>query len=168
MAEIEEVIEVFEDADEGIGDEAEGDDVPEDEREEFEEEAESAKEEVGKLGKVVDFFKSIDWPQVLKKFVLFVVEQAAIGAILFGVNLALNKLILNKKDTAQNKVRKAKVAALSKLLKDLSDESKQLSDWLKKHEKDTVTLDGILIPLPDIFTKYTGSIEQVSVMQKPV
>ena len=159
MAEFDGVLEVIDEVDESL----EEDSVrPEDEIPGEEKEIEWGREEVGKLRKAVEYFKSIRYSYWMKTAAIFFAKQAAIGAILFGVMYGLKKFMaLFGNDTAENKAKKAKLDGLIKIVKDISNTSKELSAWLKKHENDTVTLDGIQVPLPDIFIKYTKPIEQV-------
>ncbi len=56
----------------------------------------------------------------------------------------------------------AKIKALSALLSDINTTSKSLTEWLKAHQSDSITLDGISMPLIDIFTKYTTEMQKVS------
>ena len=166
----EEAIEVIEEVEEGINAEAEAaaeDGLSAEEVEELEAEAAAARENVSTLGKVVDFMKSLEIPETLKTFGKFVVKNAAIGAIFFGVNLALSKLVKvdgqKGGDSKAAKAKYAKMTALSTLLDDISKTSKTTMDWLQAHQKDTITLDGIQVPLIDIFSKYTVPMGDVSV-----
>ncbi len=170
MAEIfEEAGELLGDADEGIeGEAADADELPEEEREEFEEEAKEASENVDKLKEVTSKLKELDIPQMLKKFAKFIVEQAAIGAIFYGVSMVLKKLTASggSGNTEANKKKLAQSKALSALIQDLTDTSNTLVKWLKEKQKVTVTLHGefgdIVVPLVDLFTKYTDQIQTVS------
>ena len=162
--------EVFADAEEGIeaeGAEAEEEGLSEKELEKMKADVAEVKDSVSAMKKDLQDLKALQKPPILKRFVKFVAENVAIGAILFGTNVVLNKLFAKStgSEKAEQKQKVDKINALSKLIKDLSDVSKTLTHWLTAHEKDTVTLDGIPIPLPDIFTKYTGKIESVSFLQ---
>ncbi len=165
MAEFEEAAELLGEADEGVdGEAADADELPEEEREEFEEEAKEASENVEELGGITKKLKDLDIPQLLKKFAVFVVEQAAIGAIFYGISLVLKKLTSSGGggDSAANKQKLAKTKALSALIQDLTNTSNVLVKWLKEKQDVRVTLDGIQIPLVDLFTKYTDTIQTVS------
>lgn len=161
--------EVFADAEEGIA--AEGEEAEEglsdEQLEKMKADVAEVKDSVSEMKKDLQDLKSLQKPPILKRFVKFVAENVAIGAILYGTNVVLNKLSAKStgSEKAGQKQKLDKINALSKLIQDLSNVSKTLTNWLTAHEKDTVTLEGIPIPLPDIFTKYTGKIESVSLLQ---
>jgi len=172
MAEFEAIAEFSEEAEAGFDDaaaeDAEGaEDLDPEEEEELEEEVDEAKESSSKLQKVINSLKEIDVVAVLKKFGIFVAQQATIGVVFYGVGLALNKIMKQmktdsggQKDLSQ-KLKKTK--ALSTLITDISTISNTLTDWLKAHKSDTITIDGdITVPLTDIFIKYTTRMEAVS------
>lgn len=168
MAEvIEEIGEFAEEAEEGFDEAAEAEDLSPEEEEEIQEELKEAKVSAGRMQKVIDSLKSIDVPQVLKSFTKFIAKQAAIAVVFSGVNIILRKLIEQGKVSGQSKENQQKLAktkALSALFDDISTTSNTLTDWLKDHQKDTITLDGIQIPLTDVFYKYTEKMETVSSM----
>ncbi len=85
--------EMFEEAGELLGDvdevieglAADADYLPEEEREEFEDEAREAIRNVDELKHFTSNLRQLDIrPQMVKKFAMFIAEQAAIGAIFLG------------------------------------------------------------------------------------
>ncbi|XP_022100804.1 uncharacterized protein LOC110984689 [Acanthaster planci] len=166
----EEAIEVIEAAEEAIGNEAEAAEeagLDEEELEEVEKEVAEVKENVSKLGKVAEYLKSLEIPQTLLKFTKFVVKNAAVGAIFYGVTVALTKLSQPSSSGGSSsggsqaaKTKYNKINALSSLIAELTDISQTVTDWLKGHQDDTITLDGISVPLIDIFSKYTTKMGQ--------
>ena len=167
MAEFAEAGAIIDDAGEGIGGETENgaeDELSEEDQEELEEEVTEAKENVSKLSKVVKSIRELDIPAVLKKFSMFVIQQAAIGAVLFGVNIALKKIFSSSSGTEKQQAAEKlkKINSLSTLIADLNKISNELLKWLKAQKSTTVVIDGIQLPLPEIFTTYTKSIESVS------
>ncbi len=166
MAEIfGEAEEIFFDADEGIeGEVADDGELTEEEKEELEEEAKEASENIDKLKNVVSKLKELDVPQMLRKFTKFIVQQAAIGAIFYGISILLKKLTASggAGNTDANKKKLAKTKALSTLLKDLTDTSDAIAKWLKENENVRVKMDGIPMPLVDLFIQYTDIISKVS------
>jgi hypothetical protein len=159
----EEAVEIIEEAEEAIGNEAEAAEeagLDEEELEEVEREVAEVQENVSKLGKVVEYLKSLEIPQTLLKFTKFVVKNAAIGAIFYGVTVALTKLSQPSSSGSSGssqaaKTKYNKINALSNLIQAITDISQTVTDWLKEHQDDTITLDGITVPLIDIFTKDT-------------
>ncbi len=165
MAEFDEALGLMGDADEGIDGEVKDDDeLTEEEKEELEKEAKEASENIDKLEKVVSKLKELDIPQMLRKFTVFIVEQAAIGAIFYGVSILLKKLTGGGGgNTEANRKKLAKTKALSTLLKDLTDASNAIVKWLKEKENVRVKVDGgIEVPLVDLFIEYTDKISKVS------
>ncbi len=170
MAEIlEEVGEVIEDSSEGIEEEAgETEGLTEEEAEELDAEADAAKENVSKLGEVVESIKSLDVPSILKKFGIFIAKQVAIAAVFYGVSVALKKILAKSgtggsRPSAAAKDKIAKIKALQALIKDLNDDSHTLLKWLKDNQDAMIDVGGgITVPLPDIYTKYTKPIGDVS------
>lgn len=173
MAELEEIAEFAEEAEDGFAEAAEDaeglDPVQE---EELQDEVEESKENAGKMQKVIDTLKSLDVVAVLKKFIVFVAEQAAIAVVFSGVSIVLKKILEQGKksgsgDSEANQQKLAKTKALSALISDISTTSNTLTDWLKDHQSDTITIDeeeGISVPLTDIFFKYTKKMGDVSCM----
>ncbi len=165
MAEFEEIFEVLGEAEDGIAEEGEeAEELDPEESEELEEEVAEATESVSRLRSVADALRELSVSGVLKKFTVFIVKNAAIGAVCFGVNVVLKKLFVtgsggNKKAIGQ---KLAKTKAISALITDISTISKTLTDWLKNHEDDTITIDSIEVPLSDIFFKYTKQMASVS------
>ncbi len=172
MAEFEEIAEFSEEAADGFDDaaaeDAEGaEDLDPEEEQELEEDVGEAKESASKMQKVINSLKEIDVVAVLKKFGIFVAQQAAIGVVFYGINVALSKITKQsktgsggQKDATQ---KLAKTKSLSALITDISTISNKVTDWLKAHQSDTITIGGdITVPLTDIFIKYTTKMEKVS------
>lgn len=169
MAEFEEIFEIIEEAEDGMSEEAEEAEeamTPE-EREEFNEEVAQATKDVETLKVDAQTFKDImsSTLEVLKSFGIFVVKNVAIGAIFFGVNVALSKLVKlstdkDKKESYQRKL--AVVKAITSLIKSETDLSKAIKDWLEKHKDDTVVLDGIPLKMEAIFETHLKPIADVS------
>lgn len=165
MAEFEEIGEVIDEAFDGISEEgADTDGLTREEIEELEAETAEAKESVSTLRKVVDYFKTLDIPQMLKKFSWFVAKNVAIAAVILGATAVLKKLMMKSSGTKKKDQKKKydKIKAITKMITDLTDISKKVVGWVKDHEKDEVVIDGYSIPLPDIFTKYTTPMGEVS------
>ncbi|XP_072047690.1 uncharacterized protein [Amphiura filiformis] len=163
MAEIEGAFEIIEEAEEGFEDAGEEvEDMTEEEKAEFEEEVEEAKKDVGELKKDAKKFKDLLNTESTKKFAIFVAKNIAVGAILYGVNLALSKLTKavggSTAEKKSNKKKMAVVKAITKLIQTETDDSKNLRDWLTKHKDETITLGGINVPLVSIFHDYLGPI----------
>ncbi|XP_064652194.1 uncharacterized protein LOC135502923 isoform X2 [Lineus longissimus] len=157
MAEFEEVFEVFEEAESGIAEEGEAmEGLDAEEMEELQEEANVARQNVSTLRSVVDYIKDLNIPGALKAFTKFVVKNAAVGAIFYGVTVLLSKLAKQSKGSKAAQAKYEKTYALSTLIDDMTKTSQKAVDWMKAHENDTIDLEGISIPLIDIFTKYTG------------
>ncbi|VDI70949.1 Hypothetical predicted protein [Mytilus galloprovincialis] len=97
MAEIADIIEVIDEAADGMADEAEGAEADMDpaDQAEFEEEVADATKEVQELSKTAEVFKDImeGSLKVLKSFGIFVLKNIAVGAIMYFVNVGLSKLI---------------------------------------------------------------------------
>ncbi|CAC5369098.1 unnamed protein product [Mytilus coruscus] len=157
MAEIAEVFEVIEEAEGGIADEAEeaGEDMDPEEKAEFESEVADVTNEVDELSKTAKVFKTLmeGSLKALKSFVKFAVHNAAVGTILYFVNVGLSKLTKTNQGEGQqaNKEKLAIVKAIILLIKTETNMCNAIKDWLQTHKDDTVTLDGIEIKLEAIF-----------------
>lgn len=157
MEVVPEVGEEIGDAIDGITDEAEGaeEDMDPEEKEEFEGEVEDATEAVKELSKTAETFTSImkGSLNVIRSFAGFVLKTVAVGAILYGVNVVMAKLIKVTKSTGPNGNKKiaAVVKAIINLIKTETKLCHAIKDWLLKHKDDTITLDGIEIKLESIF-----------------
>lgn len=164
---IEETGELIAEVDEGIDAEAAGEAGEAGEAEEaFKAEVAEARENVSMLGKAVDAFKELSLPQVLKSFTVFVGKNAAIGAILFGVNVLLQKLTSKATggEKPDLKKKQQKVKAVAQLVSDVSKLLQKLSNWAKDKENVTVNVgDDIDVPLPDLLSKFTKPMEKVRV-----
>ena len=161
MADIEEALEIGDDVDAEIQNEVGDEELDDAEKEKIEE----VKENVGKLRSALNSLKEFEWGQAVKDFVKFVVKNAAVGAILWGVMIALNKAISKSSGTEKttNQKKQKKIQALAQLISDVSTYIKDLADWMQA--KKDVTVDagsGIMVPLPDVFTKYTQPMQEVS------
>ncbi len=163
MAEFEEIAEIIEEAGEGIEDEAadaegiEGDDLVE-----LEVEAAEAAEASATLGRVVEGLKALG--DLTLSLVKFVGKTAAVGAIFYGVTVALKKLTARAPTDQGAKQKYAKIKKVSQFITSASDLTKKVSDWLKD---DKITLDGIEVPLIAIFVKYTTPLADVSRARAP-
>lgn len=159
MAEFEIVDEIFEDAAEGFEDASE---EAEEMSEEIQEEIAEARANVEELSQARSEFEILSKTvEALKSFGVFVVKNIAIGAILFGVNVGLSKLINIGKDQGQKESNRRKLAvvkAITDLIKTETDICKKVTDWLKEHKDDTIELEDITVPLESIFHTYLGPI----------
>ena len=168
MAELEEVIEIGEEVGEEVGEEA-AEGATE---EAVAEEVEEARNNVGRLRGCMNTLKEINWGQVVKKFVTFVAKNAAAGSIFWGVTVLLNKTTATESSGEEKKAiqkKQKKVTALAQLTSDISNCFKNLAHWMEEKKDVTVDAgDGIMVPLPDVFTKYTKPLEKVSVSVKVI
>lgn len=158
---MEEVGEIIEEAVDGIGDEAadlEG--LGEEEAAEVEAEAAEAREAATTLDKVVDGLKTLG--DLTWTFTKFVVKNAAVGAIFYGVTVALKKMTEKPSGGSQAEQKYKKIKAISTFITSSSELSKKVSDWLAAHKDDMITLDGISVPLVSIFVKFTNPLGDVS------
>lgn len=158
MAELEEIGELTDEVDGGIEEEGEEADK------ETKEEVEAARESVSTLRNVVDELKELLTGPTMKKIALFVGKNVAIGVILYGVTVVLKKME-GAKGTGNRQAQKQhqKISALSGIVKDMSEISTILLKWLKSKEETTVDVgDGITVPLPDVFYKFTVKMNDVS------
>ena len=161
MAEIEEAVDIVEEVGEEVAEES----AEAAAEEEIAEEVAEASENVGKLRSAINTLKEINWGQVVKTFVKFVAKNVAIGAILWGVTVLLNKALKKSSGGEKKDIQKKqkKVTALAKLTSDISNCFKNLSHWMEEKKDVTIDVgDGITVPLPDVFTKYTKPMEKVS------
>lgn len=167
MAELEEAIEMGEEVGEEVGEEA-AEGAAE---EEVAEEVGEARDNVGRLRRYMNTLKEINWGQVVKKFVTFVAKNAAAGAVFWGVTVLLNKAIAKSSGKEKEAIQKKqkKVTALAQLTSDISNCFKNLAHWMEEKKDVTVDAgDGIMVPLPDVFTKYTKPLEKVSACVKVI
>lgn len=170
MAEFEEVFEVIEEAEGGIADEGEeaGEDMDPEEKAEFEAEVADATKEVDELSSTAKFFKKLMEGsfKALQSFVKFAVKNAAVGAILYYVNVGLSKLTKTNKGEGQqaNKERLAIIKAIILLIKTETDLCNAIKDWLQTHKDDTIYLDGIEVKLEAIFESQLKPISDVSLI----
>ncbi|XP_008288383.1 uncharacterized protein LOC103363406 [Stegastes partitus] len=163
MAEIEEAIEGVDEAIEG----AEGgiEELPEEIQEEIEAEVAEARTEVAEFSKVAETLKTFlkFVTTSIPKVVAFVGKNVAIGVILWGVNVSLNKLITKKSpktEAFEVKQKRAAIKALSSVIKTETDLSKKALDWMKEHKDDMITLAGFEVPLESVIAKYLTPISE--------
>ena len=160
MAELfEDALEVIEESEDGIEAETEG--LEGEELEEVEEEAAEASSASKTLGNVVEGLKSVG--DLTMSFVKFVVKNAAIGAVLYGVTVVLKKLTAKDPSNKGAQQKYNKVKKISEFITSETKKSKEVSDWLKVHQNEMITLGGIQVPLIAIFVKYTKPLEDVSI-----
>lgn len=100
-------------------------------------------------------------------FTKFVVKITAVGAIFYGVTVAMKKLTAAISgeaggDSAATKQKATKIKAMSQFLTSSSELAKEVSEWLAAHKDNTITLDGIDVLIVAIFNKYTKPLENVS------
>ena len=123
MSEIELTEKLLDDVDEEMADEAADKDAHKEEQdEEQKEKIKEAKEKVGKLRSTLNSLKEIEWGKVVKDFVKFVIKNVAVGAILWGVMVALNAIISKSRGTEKttNQKKQKKIQALAQLISDIS------------------------------------------------
>ena len=162
MAEVEEIIEGVEEALEGA---EEGlDELPEEVREEVEAAVAEAREEVSVLSKIQSELREMIGivPKFITKAIKFTSETVAVGAILWGVNTALSKLLPHG-DQQKIKNQQAVIKALINVIKTETDMSQKTVNWLKEHKDDTVTLDDEPVPLEALLDKYLTPISDVRI-----
>ncbi|KAF5890381.1 uncharacterized protein DAT39_019901, partial [Clarias magur] len=156
MAEFEEIAEVIE---EGIEEAEEGiEELSAEERAEVEAEIAETRTVVEELSttqsKLQEFLSSLkSWSIGVIKFTA---KNIAIGAILWGVNVALNKLLPHAQETKTR--MRAVIKALSDVIKAECTMNQKVLGWMKAHEDDIITLNGIDIPMEAILTKYISPI----------
>lgn len=158
MAEFEGIDEVIEECSEGLDEEAEGATEGA-----LQEEIAEAQENVSKLGKLVDSLKSLEIPQILKSFTKFIAKNAAMGCIFFGVNVLLKKLVGQSTgaQALERQKKQKKIKAFSQVISDITNDSHIVAKWAKDKEKVQVDVgDGIIVPLPDLLSKFTSPMEQ--------
>ncbi|KAK3526461.1 hypothetical protein QTP70_027723 [Hemibagrus guttatus] len=111
----------------------------------------------------------------LKKFLLtlkdcvftvakFTAQNIAIGAILWGVNVTLNKLF-PQGHTGQSETHKRMsnvIKALSDVINTEANINQKALDWMKVHKDDTITLDEIEVPMEAILSKHLTPIVEAS------
>ncbi|XP_017340775.1 uncharacterized protein LOC108274852 [Ictalurus punctatus] len=162
MAEFEEIIKAVEDGIEEAEEASEG--LSGEAREEIEEviaETRTAIEELSTTqNKLQEFLKSIG--NCVAKVAKFTAETVAVGAILWGVNVALNKL-LPQHDQKETKTRMRNVIkALSDVINTEATINKKVLEWMEVHKDDTITLDGYEVSLEAILTKYIKPLVEAS------
>ncbi len=164
--------EVMEDGSSGLEDVDLSEDMSPEEAEEFNEEVQEARESVAELQSDASDFKKFATEYVTKpakQFSVFVIKNAAIGVILYGVNVTLQALAKSGgsggSGDASAKKKLEVTSAITKLIQTETDDCKKLKQWMDDHKDETVTLDGIEIPLESVFFKYMGPISDVSYLK---
>ncbi len=155
---------LLEDGQAGMEDAEAGDNMSPEEKEEFNQEVQQAREGVSELASEASDFKKFVTDYVAKpakQFGIFVIQNAAIGAILYGVNVALKAMFGGGDDDSAKKKLQV-TSAITTLIKTETDDCKKLKQWMDDHKDDTITLDGTEVPLESVFFKYMGPISDVS------
>ncbi|KAL7829137.1 hypothetical protein AOLI_G00300220 [Acnodon oligacanthus] len=164
MAEIEEIIEgveeAIEEAEEGL------DELPEEVQEELQGEIAEAQEGVSALSEAQKALKALigTASKLFTVAIKFTLTNVAVGAILWGVNVALSKL-LPQGDKQKQEVKRrqqAVIKALIAVIKTETDISQKTVNWLKEHKDDTVTLGGESVPLEALLEKYLTPINDAT------
>ncbi|XP_051813333.1 uncharacterized protein LOC110945682 [Acanthochromis polyacanthus] len=161
MAEIEEAIEIAEECVEGAEEEAEG--MSEEIKEEIEAEVAEARSEVAEFSKVAEALKTLAHlaETYIPKIAKFILKNAAIGAILWGVNVALNKIFIqHPEQRADVEKKRAAIKALTTVIKTETDLGKKTLEWMKEHQDDQITLEGFEVPLESVIAKYITPISE--------
>ncbi|KAF4081770.1 hypothetical protein AMELA_G00164850 [Ameiurus melas] len=150
-------VEIFEAVEEAIEEAEEGiEELPEEAQEELKEEIVEAREAIQELSttqnKFQEFLKSVG--NCVVEVTKFTLKNVAIGAILWGVNVALNKLLPHP-DQKESKTRMRNVIkALQDVINTEAAINKKALEWMEAHKDDTINLDGFDVPLEAILTKY--------------
>lgn len=160
MAEIEEIIEgveeAIEEAEEGI------EELSEEARAEVEAEIAESRIAIEELSSTESrlkvFLKSLG--SCVVDVAKFTGKNIAIGAILWGVNVTLNKLLPHAPQETKTRMRNV-IKALSDVINTESTINKKALDWMTAHKDDTITLDGIEVPLESVLTKYIKPLVEV-------
>lgn len=163
MAEIEEIIEGIEECIEGAEEEAEG--LSEEIQEEIEAEVAEARAEVAEFSKVAETLKALAdlATTYIPKIAKFILKNGAIGAILWGVNVALNKLFIHHPEQREDvKKKRAAIKALATVIKTETDLGKKTMEWMKEHQDDQITLAGFDVPLESVIAKYITPISEAA------
>ena len=122
MAEIDDAVEIIEEAEQGIDAEAEG--LDGEALAEVEAESDEAEEASKELGSVVKSLKEMG--NLTLSFVKFVVKNAAIGAIMFGVTVALKKLMVQQPNNEECRRKFDKIRSISNFIKSASVSSQKV------------------------------------------
>ncbi|XP_016317977.1 uncharacterized protein LOC107670028 [Sinocyclocheilus anshuiensis] len=134
---------------------AEGADLAEEVTEEMAEEIAEAKVEVQEISKESSVIKKciVNVSTGIKDLGIFMAKNAAIGVILWGVNVTLAKLF----PKGQGQSEKQKCALIKEVIQVIKTEiciSKRMAKWLEDHKEETVILDGIEIPLESLISTH--------------
>lgn len=164
MAEFESIVEgvqeVIEEAEGGI------EELSEEAQEALEGEIEEANTVIEELSetesKLETFISKVE--SSLGKLVSFTVKNVAIGAILWGVNVALSKL-LSHAHTETHKRMSNVIKALSDVIRAESQINQKALEWMKAHKDETIVLDDFEVPMESILFKFFGQLDEV---RKPI
>ena len=165
MAEFEEIGEMLEGCTEGIEGEAaaaEGELA-----EEIATEAKEASENVALLKRGVEALQKINVPIAVRSFTEFILKNAAMAGIFYGVNVVLTKLFGKASDHGEKQAiqgKKIKVTAVAQLLSQIAKASNKLAEWSKAKENVSVDVEDITVPLPDVLSKFTQPMGKVSAL----
>ncbi|XP_028259968.1 uncharacterized protein LOC114434779 [Parambassis ranga] len=160
MAEVEEIFEGVEEAIDGAEEGIE--ELPEEIQEEVAEEIAEARAEVAEFSRVAEGLRTfLDFVTTsIPEIAGFVMKNVAIGAILWGVNVALNKLLPHHTAEPDVKKKRDAIKALSTVIKTESTLSDKVLAWMKEHKDDKIVLDGFEVPLESIIAKYITPISK--------
>ncbi|GAA6081355.1 uncharacterized protein LOC113656467 isoform X1 [Tachysurus ichikawai] len=161
MAEFGEIVDAVEEAIEG---------VEEDIGELSEEAQEALRSEIAETRTVIEELSTTQ--STLQKFLLtlkdcvytvakFTAQNVAIGAILWGVNVTLNKLLPHSQSETHKRMSNV-IKALSDVISAEVKINQKALDWMKIHKDDTICLDGFELPMEAILSKHLTPIEQAT------
>ncbi|XP_027012251.2 uncharacterized protein LOC113648923 [Tachysurus fulvidraco] len=161
MAEFGEIIEGVEEAIEGAEEGIE--ELPEEAQEELRSEIAETRTVIEELStsqsKLQEFLSTLK--DCVSTVVKFTAKNIAIGAILWGVNVALNKLLPHGQSETHKRMSNV-IKALSDVISTEIKINEKALDWMKIHKDDTISLEGIELPMEAILSKYLTPIEQAT------
>ncbi|KAB5565270.1 hypothetical protein PHYPO_G00239230 [Pangasianodon hypophthalmus] len=168
MAEIEEIVEGVEEAIEGAEEGIE--ELSEEVQEEIQAEIAETRTVIEELttteSKLRGILKSLG--SCVSDIAKFTFKNIAIGAILWGVNVALNKLLpQGHQQETKTKIRNV-IKALSDVINAEAAINQKTLEWMKAHENDKITLDGIEVPMEAILTKYMKPLVEATDKSKTI
>lgn len=160
MAEVEEI---FEGIEEEIAEAEEGiEDLPAEERAEVEAEVAESRASVEKLSATKSKLKEAY--KIAKSGAVWVIkftsQNVMIGVILWGVNVTLNKLFPHAPKETKERISNV-IKALCDVINTEGTINKKALDWMTAHEGDTITLDGVEVPMESVLIKYVKPLGQV-------
>ncbi|TVK90174.1 hypothetical protein Baya_16689 [Bagarius yarrelli] len=166
MAEIEAIFEAAEEATEVMETEAEG--YSEAEKIEIQAETAAARTEINKfselMSQVSDFLKQFNYKSAALSVSCFIAKNLAIGAILWGVNVTLNKMFAHTsgKSSETKKRMRNVIKALSDLISSEAELNQETLKWMKEHQDDVICLEGLEIQMEDILKTHLKPIAEAS------